>query len=422
MSYQTILKLALPVILSNLTIPLLGSVDIAMMGHTGNEVALAACAIGAMLFDFLFWGFGFLRMSTTGLTAQDRQNHMPCIRGLMIALALGLSIILLQTPIFHLALYFLGTSKTINTYLSAYYTIRIYAAIPTLCNYVIVGFLFGQQNTKSALHLVVLTNLSAILLDFLLVYHFTFGIKGLAIASVSAQFIGMLLGLRLLSVQYQIFDIDYPSLFSFSAFKRLFNLNRDIFIRTCCLLITFAIFTREGAKLGTVVVAANAILLNLQQLMAYALDGFTIACESLVGEAYGQKNKNYFVHSIKICSLFCLVCAFCFSVFFYLFGDTVISWLSSIKTVQLKAHQLLIWVILLPILSVGSFVLDGVFIGATWTREMRNTMVVSSLVFLVSCYAFLSLKEHGLWLAFSLFMVSRFLLLAERCYQKLQVF
>lgn len=419
MKYRTVFNLAWPVILSNLTIPLLGSIDIAMMGHTGSETLLASVAIGAMLFDFLFWGFGFLRMSTTGLTSQSPKDKNICLRGLVLASLFGLTVLLAQKGIFESALYFLDTSPKIDLVLSQYFHIRIFGAIPTLCNYVILGYLFGQQNTKGALHLVIITNLSAVCLDILMVYYLMLGIKGLAMASVLAQTLGMTYGLFKLHRLYGIFNPIEDPLFNTTAFKRLLSINRDIFLRTFCLLITFAVFTREGAKLGPVVVSANAILLNMQQIMGYALDGFTIACETLVGSAYGERNKAVFIKSIKACSGFCLIGAFCFSLTFFFLGDDIIALMSSLPLVQQKAHALLPWIMVLPLLSVGSFVLDGVFIGATWTKEMRNSMLISSIIFLVSCYTFLPFKAHGLWFAFCLFMLSRFILLLERLYHKL---
>lgn len=423
MSYRKIFSIAWPVALSNITVPLLGSVDIAMMGHFGSRTLLASVAIGAMLFDFLFWGFGFLRMSTTGLIAQAPENTLILKRGLLLALVLSTLLILLQQLIFSTALMCLDTSHRINIALGEYFYSRIYSAVPTLFNYVILGYLFGKQNTKAALCLVVLTNTTAIALDVLMVYVWQLGISGLGIANVLAQSIGCVLGLLYLQHHYRVFSTkEHSALFEAQPFKRMLSLNRDIFIRTFCLLITFAVFTREGAKLGAVIVSANAILLNFQQFMAYALDGFTIASESFVGRAFATRNKKRLISTIKQCSVFCVSGALMFSLFFLLFGDFIIGLMTSLPAVKTQAHKLLGWIILLPIISIGSFILDGVFIGATWSKEMRNSMLLSSIIFLISCYAFGGLKAHGLWLAFNLFMLFRFVLLAERLRGKLRLF
>jgi MATE family multidrug resistance protein len=408
--------------LSSLTIPLLGAVDIAMMGHTNSPTMLASIAIGAMLFDFLFWGFGFLRMSTTGLIAQTPKDNLICRKSLIVASTLGLLLILFQNIIYEGALFFFNPSPQIESALASYFYIRIYAAIPTLCNYVIIGYLFGRQNTKVALYLVVATNLLAIALDFMLVHYYMLSIKGLGIASVLAQTLGTLFGLLYLHHHYQVFKRQTPSSSSTVTYKRLFNINRDIFIRTCCLLITFVIFTRESAKLGPIVLAANTILLNFQQIMAYALDGFTVACETLVGKAYGEKNIALLKNSIKTCGVFCFSLAIGFSLLFLFFGDRLITLMSSLTLVQVKAHALLIWIVILPLISVGSFVLDGIFIGATWTKEMRTAMLLSSLVFLISCYILLPFHAHGLWAAFCIFMLSRFIFLLARLNKKLLFF
>ena len=415
MNLKKIWGIAWPVILSNITIPLLGMVDIAVVGHDYPRHVLGAVAIGAMIFDVLFFLFGFLRMSTTGLIAQSPKDINIFYRALMIALSIAFLLLISQSLIYKAACFFIQPEQTVMQALANYFYLRIYAAPATLGNFVIFGYFFGRQNTKVPLLLLILINSCAIGLDIIFVSYQNLGIKGLAIANVIAQTAGFIAGLITLykkyiadSMQKNIQLAPSCSLFNGEAILHLFHLNKDIFIRTLCLMATFTYFICASNNLGTTVVAANAILLSMHQFTACTLDGFAIACEAMIGNAIGKKDKNLFKQAIKGCGYWSLAIALLLSTAYFFAGSTVIALMTSLPHVNQTAQNNLIWMILLPILSTGGFLLDGVFIGATWSKPMRNAMVYSTLmVYFPLVYLFKPLGNSGLWLAFCLLMLSR---------------
>jgi multidrug resistance protein, MATE family len=412
MQIKSIWQLAWPVMLSNITIPLLGMVDIAVVGHHYPAHVLGAVAIGSMVFDVMFLAFGFLRMSTTGLVAQNPTDLSILYRALLTACLIAFILIASQHALFSMVSLVMEPTPAVQQALSDYFYLRIYASPATLGNFVILGYFFGRQNTKIPLFLLMLINLSAIGLDFIFVSYLGLGVKGLAVANIFAQTLGFVTGLRLIYIKFIKQTPCVLAIFDLDAMKRLFHLNKDIFIRTLCLMATFTYFTSAGSRLGTNVVAANAILLSMHQFMACGLDGFAIACEVMVGRAIGTKNKNYFIAAVKACGYLSLLFAVLFSVIYMLFGGYIIHWMTSLPSVIATAQTYLIWMIVLPVLSVGGFLLDGVFIGATWSKPMRNTMLFATgVVYFPSVFLFKNLGNTGLWMAFSLFMFSRGLLL-----------
>ncbi len=420
MSMNRIWQLAWPVMLSNVTVPFLGMVDIAVVGHDYPAHVLGAVAIGSMAFDVLFLLFGFLRMSTTGLVAQQPEQASILYRSLLSAILITLLLILLQKPLLSVILWVMQPSTLVANSLHDYFCLRIYAGPVTLANFVLLGYFFGRQNTKVPLILLTLTNLSAIGLDFILVRYLDLGVKGLAFANILAQSLGFIFGLYFM---YRLFRPKLPSfsvLIELNAVRRLFHLNKDIFIRTLCLMSVFAYFTTAGSRLGTTTVSANAILLSMQHFMACGLDGFAIACEVLVGHGIGNNDKKAWLEAIKQCAYFSGLVAILFSIFFWVAGKELILFMSSLPPVISTAEQYLIWIIWLPLLSVTGFLLDGVFIGATWSKPMRNTMLFSTLVIYLPCVFLLnSFGNTGLWAAFALFMLMRGLSLSMVLRRKL---
>jgi len=409
-SYRSMMAVAIPVILSNLSIPLLGIVDIAMLGHRGDESLVAALAVGTIIFDLIFWCFSFLRMSTTGLVAQHPKDARIVKRALAIAVFISLVLIISQTPLLSLCLVFIKTNPSVQHWVDQYYSVRIYAALPTLINYVITGFLFGQQNTKASLTLVLITNVTAIALDCLFVFGLGYSIKGLAAANIIAQTTSALLGLYYLQVRYHVFAKATPWA-SLSAFKTLFSVNRDIFIRSLMLLLTFSYFTRLGAAMGAVVVASNAIILNIHELMAYCLDGVTIALESFVGKAVGLKQVSLFQQSVRLAIRLCAMGAIAFSLLFFFFASYLIRLTTSVPAIQQHAFGLIPWLSCLPIIAIASYLYDGIYIGAVWTKPMRNAMVLAFITFVAITQLFHGLGNPGLWLALYGFLVMRALYL-----------
>ncbi len=413
MSIKRIWQLAWPVMLSNVTVPFLGMIDIAVVGHDYPAHVLGAVAIGSMAFDVCFLLFGFLRMSTTGLVAQNPEDSSILYRALLTACTIAFFLIVFQKMLFTLLIAVMHTSKAVATSLHDYFYLRIYATPMTLGNFVLLGYFFGRQNTKIPLMLLMLTNLSAISLDFILVRCFGWGVSGLALANVVAQSLGFFVGLWCCFQLFKPGRASFSALLHIEAIQRLFHLNKDIFIRTLCLMSVFTYFTMAGSHLGTNTVAANAILLSMHHFMAYGLDGFAIACEALVGRAIGQNDKSALVYASTQCAYFSGAVALLFSLFFWIKGDMLVHVLSSLPEVISVAKHFLVWVIWLPFLSVGGFLLDGIFIGATWSKSMRNTMLFSTFLVYFPCVFLLkSFGNTGLWAAFSLFMLMRGLSLA----------
>ncbi len=410
--YQRIFHVAIPIILANITIPLLGAVDIAMLGHTHDASTVAAISIGTAIFDLIFWSFSFLRMTTTGLVAQSPKNQTILHRALAIALIAGLLITFSKQPLYILSFKLFHVSPFISTPLTIYVHYRIIAAVPTLVNYVVMGYLFGQKNTRVTLLLTLLTNLSAIFFDFLFVFKLNFGIKGLAIANIIAETLTMLCAFCYLQSRYLAFSsIQFDKLICLTEMKQLLNANFDVLVRTLSLMIVFTYFTKQGAKLSPIIVSSNAILMNLNHLMSYTLDGFTISLEAFIGQAVGERNKALFMQTLAVCRNICIIGACIFSILFYLFGESLIGLFTSIHAIKSEALRSLPWLYGLPLIAVGSYILDGCYIGAIWTKDMRNSMLMSLLVFLGSIYLLQPLHVNGIWLAFYLFMLVRFLLL-----------
>jgi MATE family, multidrug efflux pump len=397
-------------ILSNSSIPLLGIIDTAMVGYLPNSVDIAAVALGSMVFNILFWAFGFLRMSTTGIAAQNRNDTVIFFQSAAIALIISLILIIASPLLKQITLWLIHAEPEVKEKLANYFSLRILSTPATLLNYVIIGFFFGRQDTRTPLFLIVFTNLLAMFLDYYFVWHQDMGANGIAIANVIAQLLGSLIGL---SVIYNRFirlaaGFDWHTFFDSMRVKKLLTLNRDIFIRTLCLMVTLAFFTRQSATFGMTVVAANTILMHMQLVMSYALDGFAIAAETLIGDAVGKNDTRAFKQRLYECGKWSLLTMALFMFVFFVFGQTIINLMTNIQVIRDYASHYLIWIILLPLVSTPSFLLDGVFIGATWSKPLRNTIVFASIIVFFPLWALSRpLGNHGLWLAYSCFILSR---------------
>ncbi|QBR84771.1 MATE family efflux transporter [Legionella israelensis] len=403
-------SLAWPIMLSNISIPLLGMVDTAVVGHLPRPDDIATVALGTMVFDILFWCFGFLRMSTTALAAQEPNSNQIYYQSSLIAIVIALLLIISSPLLKQGILLFIHTDMRVEQLLAGYFDIRIFSAIPTLINYVNYGFFFGRHNTKTPLILLLITNVTAMLLDYILVWHYDLGADGIALANLITQIIGASLGCGLI-YKYYLKQSPAPKhrrLFSWQRTTQLFSLNTDIFIRTFFLVLTTSFFTRQSAYLGVEIVAANMILMNLQLLTSFALDGFAIAAETLVGRAVGKRDEQDFYHQVKACAQWSLIFGLMFMAGYYLFGSALISMMTSLATVRAIALHSLPWVILLPLISVPGFLLDGVFIGAAWSKPLRNAILFSSLiVFFPIWYFSQPLLNQGLWLSYTCFILAR---------------
>lgn len=409
-------QLALPMIISNISTPLLGLVDTAVMGHLPAADYLGGVALGSLIFSFIYWGFGSLRMGTTGLSAQafgnknDVEIQAILIRAAVFAIAIAALIIMLQQLIARLSFQLLDSSAVIESLAQEYFYIRIWTAPATLMNYVLSGWFLGLQNVRNPLIMVLITNCSNIVLDVYLVVYLNMDIAGVALATVFAEYTGLLVGLILLRGELRNYQRqwNWSAIFNLNKFKAMFKLNNHIFIRNLTLIFAFAFFTAQGARLGAIILAANSVLMNFQMFMAYALDGFAHAAEALVGRAIGAKDKALFRQAVLITAIWSCCFAVIFSVLYILTGQQIINLLTDLEQVRQTAYQYLPWLVALPLVSVSCFVFDGVFIGATWSRQMRDSMIFSLLlVYMPVWYYSQPLGNHGLWLTMAAFMLAR---------------
>ncbi|MDH4108471.1 MAG: MATE family efflux transporter [Gammaproteobacteria bacterium] len=403
-------------ILSNVSVPLLGMVDTGVVGHLEDPAYLGAVAIGAAIFGFLFTGVNFLRMGTTGIAAQCYgANDYDGVRtalgqALIAALGIALLLILLQAPIGALGITLLGPGADVAAHARDYFDVRIWGALPTLANYVLIGWFIGLQNARVPLFMVLAANLTNIVLDLLFVVGFGMQVRGVAAASVIAELAGLAVGLWFVAHELARHEGRWSRerLLGIRQYGAYFAINAHLFVRTMALVFTLSFVTAQGARLGGLILAANAILLNLQYLLSFALDGFAHAAEALVGKAVGRRSRHALERSVAITLRWSLYVALGFAALYATAGRGLVLLLTDLEEVRLAAFDYLPWMVVSPLVSVWSFLYDGVFVGATRAREMRDVMLLSAVaVFLPAWYLLQPLGNHGLWLAFMLFMASR---------------
>ncbi len=419
-SYRYVWALAWPIILSNLSIPLVGAVDTAVMGHMSGAAYIGAVAIGSSLFSVLFWTFGFLRMGTTGFVAQSYgagqgdNVRVAIARALLLALALALLMLALQWPVAYVAFTIIEASESVKAFARAYFDIRIWSAPATFANYALLGALIGLQRTRALLVHQLVLNGTNVGLDLLFVPVLGMGIEGVALASVIAEFTAVGLGLWL--VLHALHKLPTagrrPALLAGDGLRALITVNGNILLRTLCLVGSFFWFTASGGRIGEIELAANAVLLQFFFFLAYGLDGFAHAAEGLAGAAWGRRSHRHFTASLRTTTVSAVAVAGLFSVTYAGLGPLFIGWLTDLDTVRQAASTYLPWMILIPLVAVWSFQLDGIFIGTTRTVEMRNAMLVSTALFLAATALLVPLlANHGLWLAMTVFLAVRALTL-----------
>ena len=409
-------RLAAPLILSNISIALLGLVDSAVVGHLDHPYYLGAIAVAAAVFDFLYWGMGFLRMGTTGIAAQafgrgaaDEMRSTLLHAAVMAALVTAL-ILLFRVPIIETGVLLVGGSEQVRHYAAVYFYWAVWAAPAVLVTLSLFGWLLGMQNAQAVLYITVTVNVLNIILDFLFVFGFDMEVRGVALATVVSEYAGLLLGLFLCLRELRSRPGRWRRdlIFDWQDVFRMLTVNRNIFIRTACLIFVFVFFTSRGARQGDLLLSANAILLNFQALMALALDGFANAAEALVGRSVGAQDRVLFLRAVKISTLWALLVSIAFAMLYGCAGTTLIDIMTDLSDVRIAAREFLPWMVLSPLVSVWCFQLDGIFIGATRTREMRDMMLLSTFAVFIPCwYLFRSMGNHGLWLAFMLFFLAR---------------
>ncbi len=415
-THRKVWMLAGPIMLSNISVPLVGAVDTAVVGHLSEPHSIGAVALGALIFSFLYWGFGFLRMGTTGFIARAygagdwRGLSDTLLRVLFLAFVLGLVIVAIGGPLIDFTLYLIDSSVLVEGLAADYAKIRIWSAPAVLCIYAFTGIFIGMHNTRAALALQLVLNIPNVLLDLVFVPGFGWGVEGVALASVISEYLAMFCGFYLLRtpIRNALAHFNRVRLFAPAALISLLKTNSNIFIRTLCLLFAFSYFTARSASQGEVILAANAILLHLQSIMAHGLDGLAHAVEALAGSAYGAGRQREFRRAVTLTTFWGVMIALFVGVIYFLFGAAIINLFTGINVVAETAIRYLPWIIIAPILSVWSFQLDGIFIGTGHTREMRNAMLVSVLVYVALLQLTISLfGNHGLFLGLAIFMLLR---------------
>ena len=413
-THRRVLAIALPMTVAHLTTPLLGIIDTAVVGRLGDAALLGGVALGAVVFDFLFWGFGFLRMGTVGLAAQalgrrDKLEERAVLaRALMLALVCGLALILLRHPIEAAALALGGASAEVNAAVATYFQVRIFAAPFSLANYALLGWLTGLGRTGHALALQVGIGLLNTALTIWLVLGLGWGVAGSAAGTLAAEMAGALVGL-VLCARLLGFRLAVPRAVLLDRRELLATLalNRDIMIRTAALMFAFGFFAAQGARAGDVTLAANALLNNMVLLAAYFLDGFATAAEQICGQAVGARDRTSFMKGMRLVILWGFGVAIAACLAYLSVGPMVIDLMTTNAEVRAAARTFLVFAAILPMVGVFAYAFDGIYIGALWSRDMRNLMVAALAAYLMAFFALSFLGNAGLWLSLLVFLAAR---------------
>ncbi|MFC2252962.1 MATE family efflux transporter [Labrys portucalensis] len=413
-SHRIVIGIAAPMTLAHLSTPLLGLVDTAVIGQIGSEALLGAVALNALLFDFLFWGFGFLRMGTAGLTAQavgadDRlEQRAVFLRALVMAGVLGLAMVALQRAIAAVAFPLLGASPEVTHAAEVYFAIRIWSAPFAFANYAVLGWLIGLGRTTTGLLLQIGINVVNILLCILFTLGMGWGVAGTAWATTLAETTGVVAGLAVVVAHFGgNLGVPRSLVFDRAKFVRMIAINRDIMLRTFALLAAFVFFGRQGALAGDVTLAANAILNNFFLVGGYFLDGIATAAEQLSGRSIGANNRPSFEKAVRYSVIWSLGLAIGMSAVLFAAGGAFIDFMTTSTSVRELARQFLPYAAVTPIAGALAFTFDGVYVGATWNAAMRNLMALALACYFGLWWLLQPLGNHGLWLALIGFLVAR---------------
>jgi len=414
---RSILKLALPNIVSNITIPLLGLVDLALMGHLDSEIYIGAIALGGVIFNFIYWGFSFLRMSTSGFTAQafGEKNFTESItillRALLVAGFIGILILVLQAPIAWASFKIIGGSNEVETLANQYFRIRVWAAPAALGLFVFNGWFLGMQNARYPMIIAISVNIINIILSMFFVFVLKMNSEGVALGTAISQYVGLVIAFILFSGKYKYLlkNTSIKALVNLKILIEFFRVNTDIFIRTFCIIAVFTFFTSKSASINNTILAVNSILIQLLLFFSFFIDGFAFAGEALVGKFVGAKEIKNLKKVVKLLFYWGAGLALIFTIIYLPGVKIILKLLTSQTDVIQIAQPFLFWVILVPIASFASFIWDGIYIGATASKAMRNTLLGSTFLVFAPVYYFLnpSLENHALWLGMILFMFSR---------------
>ena len=413
---KKILNLALPSIISNITVPLLGLVDVAIVGHLGSAAYIGAIAVGGMFFNMIYWMFAFLRMGTSGLASQAygrrdlKESSLVFVRSVGMAVGLGFLLILFQSLILHGAFLFVRTTEEIKELAGLYFRICIWGAPAVLGLYSYAGWYVGMQNSRFPMYIAIAQNVVNIFSSLCFVFLFKMGVAGVALGTLVAQYAGFLFATLLWSVYYcRLWRLlDFKKVMDRKALKSFFLLNRDIFFRTLCLVAVTTCFTSQGAGRGEIILAVNALLMQLFTLFSYVMDGFAYAAEALTGRYVGAKNLNGFKRLVRVLFAWGAGLSLLFTVLYITGGKSFLALLTNEEMVLNAATRYAFWTWCIPLAGMAAFLWDGIYIGATASRQMLYSMLIASICFFV---VYMSLRaligNHALWLAFIVYLLSR---------------
>ena len=405
----------MPSIVSNITVPLLGLIDVAITGHLGGAAYVGAIAVGGMLFNIIYWMFAFLRMGTSGMTAQafGARNLTEVVNVLMraVAVAVGMSglLLCLQVPVRELALSIIDPSVEVAELARTYFNICVWGAPASLLLFVLTGWFLGMQNSKAPMAMAIIQNVANILLSLVLVYGLEMKIEGVATGTVAAQYVGLTAGLIIL-LRYSRLKkyIQRAKIFTRQSLARFFMLNKDIFFRTLCLIFVHFYFISAGSSQGDTALAVNTLIMQLYLLYSYIMDGFAFAGEALVGKAIGARSYPIYISTVKRLFVWGTIMMLLFTLVYFLFGEQFLAILTDDPSVLEASKEYHWWTLLLPLSGMSAFIWDGIYIGATATKGMLLSMAAGMVTFFLMHY-FLSpyLGNHALWLAFNGYMFVR---------------
>ncbi|WP_424929554.1 MATE family efflux transporter [Amaricoccus tamworthensis] len=421
-SHRRVLRIAVPIVLSNATIPILGAVDTGVVGQIGLAAPVGAVGIGAVILASLYWIFGFLRMGTSGLVAQAHgagdtvEVGALLVRGLLIGLGAGLVYLVLSPLLFQAAFHIAPASEEVEDLARAYMSVRIWGAPATIAIYALTGWLIAMERTRGVLWLQLGMNMVNVVLDLWFVLGLGWGVVGVAWATLAAEFSGLVIGLYLCRDAFAD-PMSRAASVVFDRVKliRMAAVNGDILIRSVLLQASFTSFLFLGAGLGDVQLAANQVLMQFLQFTAFGLDGFAFAAETLVGQALGRRNRPELRSAAIVTSQWGVAVSVGLCVVFWIFGPMVIDIMTTAPDVRIAAREYLPWIAVAPVVGIASWMLDGVFIGATRTGPMRNAMILSVAIYVVAVLILLpQFGNHGLWAALMILNTARGVTLALR--------
>ncbi len=419
--HRRVWRIAWPTILSNLTLPIVGFVDTAVAGHLPGPEYLGGVGVAALIFGFVFWAFGFLRLSTTGYVAQGLGRGDPealkavLVRALVLAAVIAVALLALQGLLRWFALLLVEASPEVSAQAALYYDIRIWAAPAVMGNYIVLGALIGLQRAGWALVTQAVIAGANVVLDLLFVFGFGWQVPGLAAATLVAEVAGLVVGIVVLLHVLPAGAWPFAAARRLAAYRPLLALNRDLFIRTVCLNLAFALFVALSARIDDVTLAANEVLMMFFTLASFALDGFANACEAIVGQALGSRRRDDLRHAVAAATMWAGLTAAVFCLVFALVGPLMVAAMTDLPEVRDVALAYLPWAALAPLIGVWSFLLDGIFIGATRGRDMRNAMLAMLVIYVpVALVLWQVMGNHGLWLAIWIMMALRAVTLGAR--------